>query len=90
MEGNIRTLKTISTIINKIIVSHNDSCVERHRKNDAVDAILYKLYYTKCNSTQEKATIKLYELENVFTHVLYRIYVFLFGFDCACLLNKIN
>ena len=59
MEGVIRELKRISNNINSFILSNNDICVDRSRKNDILDAVLYKLYYTKNDSTQEKATIKL-------------------------------
>ncbi len=59
MEQNIRKLKCISEVVHKFLDSKNDLCVERDRKNDITDAVLYKLYYTKYASTQEKATIKL-------------------------------
>jgi len=38
---------------------NNDICVDRTRKNNIYDAILYKLYYTKYASTQQKTVIKL-------------------------------
>ena len=59
MEQNIRKLKYISEVVRKFLDRKNDLCAERDRKNDITNAVLYKLYYTKYASTQEKATIKL-------------------------------
>jgi hypothetical protein len=59
MNKNLNKLKFISKEINKFIISNNNICVDRNRKNNITDAILYKLYYTKNTSSQEKAVIKL-------------------------------
>ena len=56
---SIKVLKKISNEIQKFLSKNNNLCVNRARKNDIIDAILYKLYYTELSSTQEKATIKL-------------------------------
>ena len=58
----IDNLKTISKGVNAFISANNDSCVSRERKNDIHDALLYKLYYSKSNTTQEDATIKVNRL----------------------------
>jgi hypothetical protein len=55
MNKNLNKLKFISKKINKFIISNNNICVDRNRKNNITDAILYKLYYTKNTSSQEKA-----------------------------------
>ena len=56
---SIKVLKKISNEIQNFLSKNNNLCVNRARKNDIIDAILYKLYYTELSSTQEKATIKL-------------------------------
>lgn len=62
---SIRLLKKISNEMQKFLSNNNNLCVNRTRKNDIIDAILYKLYYTEASSTQEKATIKLNKFKNV-------------------------
>jgi len=60
----IRKLKNISSKLQQFLINKNDLCVERSRKNNILDVILYKLFYTQFSSTQEKATIIL----NKFKH----------------------
>ena len=55
----INILKCISKELQIFLSNNNKLCVNRNRKNDIIDAILYKLYYTESSMTQEKATIKL-------------------------------
>ena len=55
----INILKSISNELQLFLAENNNLCVDRNRKNDIIDAILYKLYYTKLSATQEKVTIKL-------------------------------
>lgn len=55
----INILKSISKELQLFLAENNNLCVDRNRKNDIIDAILYKLYYTKLSATQEKVTIKL-------------------------------
>ena len=61
---SIRTLKKISKELQIFLSNNNNLCVDRTRKNDIIDAILYKLYYTEISSTQEKATIKLNDFKH--------------------------
>ena len=55
----INKLKKISNEMKLFLEKNNDICVDRTRKNNIYDAILYKLYYTKYASTQQKTVIKL-------------------------------
>jgi len=59
MIKNIEKIKQISANMNKFLLGNNNLCVKRERKNDIVDALLFRLYCTKVNTTQEKVTIKL-------------------------------
>ena len=59
MLKTINKFKKISKNINTFILDNNKLCVKRSRKNNINDALMYRLYYTEKNSTQEKATIKL-------------------------------
>ena len=63
---SIRVLKYISENIKNFLDSKNELCVERSRKNNIFDAILYRLYYTKYNSTQQKATAKLNSYKKIY------------------------
>ena len=55
----IKKLKNISNNISGYVMSNNSKCVSRKRKNNITDAVLYKLYNTQNNSTQDKSTIKV-------------------------------
>jgi len=59
MIKNISKLLNISSKLNKFLDLNKNLCNRRIRKNDIYDALLYKLYYTKYSTTQEKAVIKL-------------------------------
>ena len=61
---SVRTLKAISKQMQIFLSKNNKLCVKRTRKNDIIDAILYKLYYTESSSTQSKATIKVNKFKN--------------------------
>ena len=50
---------TISKNVRRFISSKNNTCVSRKRINDVFDAILYKLFYSNANTTQEEAVIKV-------------------------------
>ena len=60
----INKLKLISNNISKYISDNNKLCVTRTRDNNIYDVVLYKLYYTKKNTTQEDATIKVNKHKN--------------------------
>ena len=53
------TINNISGELQKFLLKNNNLCTDRKRKNDIIDAILYKLYYTESSMTQEKVAIKL-------------------------------
>ena len=84
MYKNIDKLISVSKDIKKFLAENNAECVDRKRKIDICDAVTYKFLYTKYNTTQEKATIKLNNLkrtnvsrqalvkkENKLTHTFY-------------------
>jgi hypothetical protein len=49
----------MSKNIRRFITSNNWKCVSRKRSNDIFDGILYKLFYSSTNKTQEEARIKV-------------------------------
>ena len=55
----INKLKKISKEMQLFLKENNNMCVDRTRKNNIFDAILYKLYYTRYASTQQKTVIRL-------------------------------
>lgn len=65
MNKNIRNLQNISSKINKLLLDKDNNITKRNRNNNIIDAILYKLYYTKYGSTQEKATIMLNKYKKI-------------------------
>ena len=59
MKYVLNNFYTISKNVRQFISSKNNTCVSRKRINDAFDAILYKLFYSNTNTTQEEAVIKV-------------------------------
>lgn len=64
MTNVISTLKCISGYISDYIKSKKKLCVTRTRKNDIIDAILFRLFLTQKGTTQEEVTIQINSLKN--------------------------
>jgi hypothetical protein len=62
---NINCIKNISKNINRFLNNNNDIYIERNRKHNIIDGILYRLYYSKNNCTQEESSIKLGSLKKI-------------------------
>ena len=59
MKSVLNSFYTISKNVRQFISSKNNICVSRKRINDVFDGILYKLFYSNANTTQEDAVIKV-------------------------------
>ena len=59
MDNVFKKIILVSKNIRRFLSENNNICVKRNRKNDIIDSLLYKFYYTKSGTTQEKACITL-------------------------------